>query len=124
MRAAPRPRAPGARGGARRPATGRSGASVLQRAAQAAPSLEIDFRGQRAEEIEPALDRYLQDAALAGMPMVRIIHGKGTGVLREVVRTILKRHPLVRAWQPAPLEQGGEGATLAFFDKPAPLPET
>jgi DNA mismatch repair protein MutS2 len=106
-----------------RRANERSGASVLQRAAAAAPSLEADYRGWRAEEVEPALDQYLQDAALAGMPMVRIIHGKGTGVLRDVVRTILKRHPLVRGWQPAPIEQGGEGATLAFFDKPpAPPP--
>ena len=96
--------------------TRRSAATVLQQAAQAAPSLEFDIRGWRAEAVEPALDQYLQDAALAGMPMVRIIHGKGTGVLRDVVRTILKRHPLVRAWQPAPLEQGGEGASLAFFD--------
>jgi DNA mismatch repair protein MutS2 len=100
----------------RRRTTERSAASVLQRAAQAAPSLEFDIRGWRAEEVEPALDQYLQDAALAGMPMVRIIHGKGTGVLRDVVRNILRRHPLVRGWQPAPIEQGGEGATLAFFD--------
>ena len=53
------------------------------------------------------------------MPMVRIIHGKGTGVLRQVVRDLLKRHPLVRAWVPGPVEQGGEGVTLAYFD---PLP--
>ncbi len=101
----------------RRRTTERSAASVLQRAAQAAPSLEFDIRGWRAEAVEPALDQYLQDAALGGMPMVRIIHGKGTGVLRDVVRNILRRHPLVRGWQPAPLEQGGEGATLAFFDE-------
>jgi DNA mismatch repair protein MutS2 len=107
--------------GPSRRANERSGASVLQRAAAAAPSLEFDCRGWRAEEVGPALDQYLQDAALAGMPMVRIIHGKGTGVLRDVVRNILKRHPLVRGWQPAPLEQGGEGATLAFFDKPPAL---
>ena len=117
----PAPRMWGAEPAERRSA-GRSGASVLQQAALAAPSLEFDCRGWRAEEVEPALDPYLQQAALAGMPMVRIIHGKGTGVLREVVRTILKRHPLVRGWQPAPLEQGGEGATLAFFDKPPGLP--
>jgi DNA mismatch repair protein MutS2 len=111
------PRAWGSDEAQRRRTTERSAATVLQRAAQAAPSLEFDIRGWRAEEVEPALDQYLQDAALAGMPMVRIIHGKGTGVLRDVVRTILKRHPLVRGWQPAPIEQGGEGATLAFFDE-------
>ncbi|HMA35612.1 MAG TPA: Smr/MutS family protein, partial [Chloroflexia bacterium] len=97
---------------------GAAGATLMQRAASAAVPLEIDFRGYRAEEIEPALDPYLQDAALAGMPMVRIIHGKGTGVLRQVVREILKKHPLVRGWAPGPVEQGGEGVSLAYFDKP------
>ncbi|HUS16479.1 MAG TPA: Smr/MutS family protein [Chloroflexia bacterium] len=92
-------------------------ATLMQRASAAQVPLEIDLRGYRAEEIEPALDPYLQDAALAGMPMVRIIHGKGTGVLREVVRNILKKHPLVQAWAPGPNEQGGEGVSLAYFDK-------
>jgi DNA mismatch repair protein MutS2 len=92
--------------------------SLMQRAAAAQVPMEIDLRGYRAEEIEPALDPYLQDAALAGMPMVRIIHGKGTGVLRQVTRDILKKHPLVRGWAPGPVEQGGEGVTLAYFDKP------
>ncbi len=50
--------------------------------------------------------------------MVRIIHGKGTGVLRQVVRDQLRAHPLVRAWAPGPAEQGGEGVTLAYFDPP------
>jgi DNA mismatch repair protein MutS2 len=94
-------------------------ATLMQRAASASVPLEIDLRGYRAEEIEEALDPYLQDAALAGMPMVRIIHGKGTGVLRQVVREMLKKHPLVRAWAPGPVEQGGEGVSLAYFDKPA-----
>ncbi|MDQ2807876.1 MAG: Smr/MutS family protein, partial [Chloroflexota bacterium] len=90
-------------------------ASLQQRASAAAVPLELDLRGFRAEEIEDAVDPYLQEAALAGMPLVRIIHGKGTGVLRQVVRDLLKRHPLVRAWAPGPLEQGGEGVTLAYF---------
>jgi DNA mismatch repair protein MutS2 len=93
-------------------------ATLMQRASAAQVPLEIDLRGYRAEEIEAALDPYLQDAALAGMPMVRIIHGKGTGVLRQVVRELLKRHPLVRGWAPGPAEQGGEGVSLAYFDKP------
>ena len=89
--------------------------SLQQRASAAGVPLELDLRGFRAEEIEDAVDPYLQEAALAGMPLVRIIHGKGTGVLRQVVRDLLKRHPLVRAWAPGPLEQGGEGVTLAYF---------
>src|SRR5205085_6748023 len=100
-----------------RPAGG-SAASLMQRASAKAVPLEIDLRGYRAEEIADALDPYLQDAALAGMPMVRIIHGKGTGVLRQIVRDLLKSHPLVRAWAPGPIEQGGEGVSLAYFDAP------
>ena len=48
--------------------------------------MQLDLRGWRAEDVEAALDRYLNDAYLAGLPFVRIVHGKGTGVLRQVVR--------------------------------------
>ncbi|MCL5958105.1 MAG: endonuclease MutS2, partial [Chloroflexi bacterium] len=75
--------------------------------------LELDMRGWRAEEVEPALDRYLNDAYLAGLPEVRIVHGKGTGVLRRVVREILADHPLVRAYEAARAPEGGEGVTVA-----------
>ena len=47
------------------------------------PGIELDLRGQRADDAEIALERYLDAAFLAGLPYVRIIHGKGTGKLRE-----------------------------------------
>ncbi|MEJ7653783.1 MAG: Smr/MutS family protein [Chloroflexia bacterium] len=50
---------------------------------RAAPPMEIDLRGQRAEEVARELDQYIDDAYLSGMPMLRIIHGKGGGVLRR-----------------------------------------
>jgi DNA mismatch repair protein MutS2 len=80
-----------------------------------APPMELEVRGQRAAEVEPLLDRYLQDAYLAGLPFVRIIHGKGTGVLRRVVREILEGHPLVRSFEGAPDRDGGEGVTIAHL---------
>lgn len=76
-------------------------------------SLEVDLRGYRAAEVEELLDRYLENAYRSGLPFVRIIHGKGTGALRQVVRTILNDHPAVSTHQLAPREQGGDGATVA-----------
>lgn len=72
----------------------------------------LDMRGWRAEAVAPALDQTLNDAFLAGMPFLRIIHGKGTGVLREVVRDILKGHPLVSGYATAAHNDGGEGVTV------------
>jgi DNA mismatch repair protein MutS2 len=76
-------------------------------------SIEIDLRGQRAGEIADRLDRYLNDAYLAGLPLVRIIHGKGTGALRQVVRDVLKGHKLVATFAGAGTAEGGEGVTVA-----------
>lgn len=77
------------------------------------PGMELDLRGLRAEEVPPALDAYLNKAYLAGLPWVQIIHGKGTGVLKEVVRQLLSSHPLVSAFRPGTLGEGGDGVTIA-----------
>ncbi|MEN9934379.1 MAG: hypothetical protein RLZZ387_958 [Chloroflexota bacterium] len=76
-------------------------------------SIEIDMRGWRAVEVVDRLDRYLNDAYLAGLPMVRIIHGKGTGALRQVVRDVLKGHKLVEQFASGAQGEGGEGVTIA-----------
>ncbi|MDA8218113.1 MAG: endonuclease MutS2 [Dehalococcoidales bacterium] len=78
-----------------------------------APPLEVDLRGMRAEEALEVLDKYVHDAYLGGLPFVRVIHGKGTGVLRQVVRDYLRNHALVRSLQTAEQREGGEGATVA-----------
>jgi DNA mismatch repair protein MutS2 len=75
--------------------------------------LDIDLRGSRAIEAEEALDRYLNDAYLASLPFVRIIHGKGTGALRQALREFLAQHPLVSSFEGAKDNQGGEGVTIA-----------
>jgi DNA mismatch repair protein MutS2 len=77
--------------------------------------IELEIRGLRVADVEDVLDRYLNDAYLAGLPFVRIIHGKGTGVLRQVVREILSTHPLVASFAGAPDRDGGEGATMAHL---------
>ncbi len=80
------------------------------------PGMEIDLRGQRAEDALQALERYLDTAFLAGMPFVRIIHGKGTGRLRQVVRQALHDHPHVASFEAGGEKEGGEGVTVARFD--------
>ena len=74
--------------------------------------LQLDIRGARAEEALAVLDRYLNDAAVAGYERVRIVHGKGTGALRAAVRTALAQHPLVREVATAGRSEGGDGATI------------
>jgi DNA mismatch repair protein MutS2 len=73
--------------------------------------LQLDLRGQRAAEAVEELERYLDDAYLAGLQSVRIVHGHGTGAVRKAVRDRLNHHSLVRSWAPAERNQGGDGAT-------------
>jgi DNA mismatch repair protein MutS2 len=61
------------------------------------------------------VDRYVDDAARSGMPFVRIIHGKGTGVLRAAVRAQLARHPLVKEFHEGGTRDGGDGVTVVTF---------
>ena len=78
----------------------------------ASPGIELDLRGWRAEEVASALDKYLDDAYMAGLPWVHIIHGKGMGVLKNVVRQFLAGHPLVSSHRPGAANEGGEGVTV------------
>ncbi len=77
------------------------------------PGMEIDLRGQRAEDSLDALERYLESAFLAGLPFVRIIHGKGTGRLRQVIREALGSSPHVKSWENGSEKEGGDGVTVA-----------
>ena len=74
---------------------------------------ELYLRRLTVDEALIRLDQYLNDAFVAGLPQVRLIHGKGTGTLRHAVREMLKTHPLVKSFRPAGLEDGGNGATIA-----------
>ena len=85
----------------------------LERARSVASSL--DLRGARVEEALEALDRYLDDASLAGLGSVTIIHGLGTGALRDAVRDTVGSHPLVRSARPGERGEGGDGATIVSF---------
>ncbi|NLG28951.1 MAG: endonuclease MutS2, partial [Chloroflexi bacterium] len=86
--------------------------TAIRRPQMVSPGLELDLRGWRAEEVAPALDRYLNDAYLSGLPWVRITHGKGGGVLKKVVREQLEGHALVASFKAGELNEGGEGVTV------------
>jgi DNA mismatch repair protein MutS2 len=78
-------------------------------------SLELDLRGKRADAVAPELDRYLNDASLAHLTQVRIIHGFGTGTVCQIVRDTLSSHPLVESFRPGQKEEGGDGVTIAML---------
>jgi len=75
--------------------------------------VELNLRGLRTEEAIARVEKYLDDAYLAGLPRVRIIHGKGTGALRQAVRQLLDRHPLVISYRPGDRFEGEDGVTVA-----------
>lgn len=76
------------------------------------PGFELDLRGQRVEEAIEKLDRYIDTAYLAGLPFARIIHGKGTGRLREAIREYLGTHRLISKATMADDKEGGAGVTI------------
>jgi DNA mismatch repair protein MutS2 len=79
------------------------------------PGMEIDLRGQRAEDALDVLETYIDNAYTSGMPFVRIIHGKGTGRLRQVIREALKTSELVKSFEEGGDKEGGEGVTIAHL---------
>jgi len=82
------------------------------------PGMEISLRGMRAEDALDVLEKYLDRAYRAGLPYVRVIHGKGTGTLRKLARDLLRAHPLVAAIRQAEAHEGGDGVTIVEMKKP------
>jgi dsDNA-specific endonuclease/ATPase MutS2 len=72
----------------------------------------FDLHAFRPEDVKEAVEAYLEEANRLGLKALRIIHGRGIGVQREIVRTVLARTPFVLSFQDAPLEAGGWGATI------------
>ena len=75
-------------------------------------SQPLDMRGVRAEEVEPLLDRELNEAFSAGVLYLKIIHGHGSGIVRRIVRDYLAEQPYVASYEPASPGNGGDGATI------------
>jgi DNA mismatch repair protein MutS2 len=79
------------------------------------PPLELDVRGQTVDEALDELERRLDAAFLAGMPFIRIIHGKGTGRLRKAVRKALEGNAYVSSFETGKPAEGGEGVTIVHL---------
>ena len=87
-------------------------ASVKKEMRRRTAPVELDLRGKRAAEIEWLLDSYLNNASLANLPKVRIIHGFGTGTVRDIVRDFAISHPLAKSSHPGERDEGGDGVTI------------
>jgi DNA mismatch repair protein MutS2 len=83
----------------------------VRAAARGDASDQLDVRGHPAHEARELVRRFVDDAALAGLGEVRVVHGRGTGVLRKAVRDELGRHPLVSETA----SEADDGATLALL---------
>ena len=73
---------------------------------------EINVIGRTADEARDEVERFLDQAFLAGRPSVRVVHGTGMGILRRSLRDYLKKHPHVIGVTEPPYNEGGQGATL------------
>ena len=88
---------------------------TTQVAYRPSPGVELNLIGMRADDAMDKLDDYLDEAYAAGLPYARIVHGKGTGTLRQIVRQMLGASSLVSRWENAMSNEGGEGVTIAHF---------
>src|SRR5262249_27283237 len=74
---------------------------------------ELQLIGRTTDEARDLVEHYLDDAFVAGLAAVRLVHGKGTGALRRTVRDLLASHPLVESFREGEPSEGGAGATVA-----------
>jgi len=77
------------------------------------PAYRLDIRGEKPEEAEFEVIKFIDDAYVSGLTRVEILHGKGTGVLKKFVKEILKSHDKVKEFHFAPVDMGGDGITIA-----------
>ena len=78
-------------------------------------SPELDLHAMTVDEAIPLVQEYLNDAFMAGLKEVRVVHGKGTGILRQAVMRELKKHPLVKSFRGGGRFEGSTGATVVEF---------
>ncbi|MEA4882501.1 MAG: endonuclease MutS2 [Clostridia bacterium] len=115
-RAKPLPRARGERG-AGLPREPVGGVAMLEIDRARTISSELDLRGMRVDEALDAVDKYLDDAVLSGIPRARVIHGKGTGALREAVRSQLAGDRRAVSIRSGEAGEGGDGVTVVSFQR-------
>lgn len=97
------------------PTLQRTGAGKIKMSKTLSVSTEINLLGKTVDEALPALDKYLDDAYLAHLPSVRVVHGKGTGALRSAVHNHLKRLKYVKEFRLGEYGEGDAGVTIVTF---------
>ncbi len=93
----------------------KTGAGKLKMSKSASVSAEINLIGKTTDEAISLLDKYLDDAYLAHLPSVRIVHGKGTGALRNAVQSHLRRLKYIKSFHLGEFGEGDSGVTIAEF---------
>jgi DNA mismatch repair protein MutS2 len=93
------------------------GTEVQLKAVEGNGRSELNVIGQTTDEAVDAVDKFLDEASLAGLAEVRIVHGHGTGALRRAIAELLKGHPHVARFTAAPQNKGGSGATVVELRK-------
>ena len=94
-------------------ATHKQGSLTLKKSMSASP--ELHLRHKSAEDAEQELEKFLDESVLAGLSSVRIVHGKGEGILRKLTHNLLRKHSEVKSFRTANADEGGEGVTVATF---------
>lgn len=97
------------------PALQRTGTGKLKMSKSLSVSTEINLLGKTVDEALAELDKYLDDAYLAHLPSVRVVHGKGTGALRSAVHNHLKRLKYVKEFRLGEYGEGDAGVTIVTF---------
>lgn len=93
----------------------RSSSGKLKMSKSYSVSTEINLLGKTVDEALSELDKYLDDAYLAHLPSVRIVHGKGTGALRKAVQNFLRKNKTVKSFRLGEFGEGDAGVTIAEF---------
>jgi DNA mismatch repair protein MutS2 len=80
------------------------------------PALELDLRGKRVDDGLDEFQRWLERGFAAGMLFGRVIHGHGTGAMKDAVRAELRQSQFVKRWEPGGEKEGGDGVSVVFFN--------
>ena len=99
------------------PAPRQSGSGKIKMSKTLSISTEINLLGKTVDEALSVLDKYLDDAYLAHLPSVRVVHGKGTGALRNAVHSHLKRLKYVKEYRLGEYGEGDSGVTIVTFQQ-------
>ena len=95
----------------------RTGSGKIKMAKSSSVGIELNLLGKTSDEAISELDKYLDDAYIAHLPSVRIVHGKGTGALRKAVHNYLRRCKIVDEYHLGEFGEGDAGVTIVTFKK-------